>query len=105
MQAKKLIEAIRNAGYEPRSYSGRGMYGRSCVGVTVERGTSAFTVGIHVAEQLGENAYEAARLDTAQDSLGLDTILYFPMLDWPKDVPDSDEDDDLDDEDDFNDDD
>lgn len=102
MDAKKLVMAVRNAGYEARSYSGRGMYGRTCVGITIERGTSAFTVGIHVAAELGEDAHEAARLSTAHDNLGLDTILYFPMVDWPKDVPDEDidedEDDDLDDE-------
>jgi hypothetical protein len=39
-----LCEAIEEAGYSPRSYSGRAMYGRDCVGVEVPRSESGFTL-------------------------------------------------------------
>lgn len=34
---KSLIERFRDAGLEPRSYSGRAMYGKQCVGVSGDR--------------------------------------------------------------------
>lgn len=36
MNSERLIELIEEAGYEPREYSGRGMYGKYCVGFTTD---------------------------------------------------------------------
>jgi hypothetical protein len=35
---------------------------------------------------------ELARLQVREDSLGLDSILYFPSMKWPEDVTDDDAD-------------
>lgn len=72
-----LIRALETAGFEPMSYSGRGMYGRQCVGVSAE---SPFEVGVALGLALGE---EARDLRVASDTLGRDTVLYFPGVAWP----------------------
>jgi hypothetical protein len=106
MDAKKLIGLIEEAGYEARSYSGRGMYGRQCVGAELERSMSAFTFALELTRAALDSAtsedpagevYELidqlTQLRTSSDSMGLDTILYFPDVKWEKPEDDTDEDD------------
>lgn len=91
MKFKALIQAIEEAGYEARSYSGRGMYGKSCVGVTCGR-TEAFSLGVKVGaavaaagEEDAESSVEAlADLWTQVDSMGHDMIVYFPGVAWER---------------------
>lgn len=84
MDAIVLIDALENLGYEPRSYSGRGMYGSHCVAVTLDRDTNAFTIGAQLVTEMGEEGGdEVADLDVRQDSMGLGTVLYFPRVAWP----------------------
>lgn len=100
MDAKKLIEAIEAADVRgcdeelvARWYSGRGMRGASCVGVTVPRGVSAFQLGAAVAVSLLDGAVDdegpddveaLARLRVGEDAMGLDGIVYFPDVPWPE---------------------
>lgn len=101
--ASLLIDAIRDAGYDARKYSGRGMYGACCVALIVPREDDPFSAGVAVGRKLDAVADlndVALSLPTSRsDSLGLDTIVYFPSLDWPEGV-DDDSDDDVDDSDD-----
>jgi hypothetical protein len=69
--ALKLIAALDAAGIKWRDYSGRGMYGSYCVGVTCGRDTYEREVIEAVAE-----IPEAASPN--YDSMGLGTILYWP---------------------------
>jgi hypothetical protein len=95
MDAEKLIEAIEGAGYEARRYSGRGMFGRHCVGVEVHRNVGEFTMALEIVRAAMDCAEtedktfaavdELARLRTSHDALGLNTILYFPGVPWPED--------------------
>jgi hypothetical protein len=71
-------------------YSGRGMYGRQCVGVTGSRGQiTLFLVELAIelaydpdSEEPAELIREMAR--TANyDSMGYDAIAYWPSLSWP----------------------
>jgi hypothetical protein len=94
MDCKQLIEAIEWAGHEARSYSGRGMYGRECVGVTVNDPFEFF------AELLG-SAYDSCKddderegvingitdllRDTRTDSMGRSMIVYWPSIEWKED--------------------
>lgn len=90
MDAEKLIEAIEDAGYEARSYSGRGMYGRECVGVVV--GVAGFRLGAELAKSVAylaeDDVHEAldelAELSVSQDSMGHDVVVYFPGVPWPE---------------------
>lgn len=87
---KKLIEVIESANFEVRSYSGRAMYGKDCVGIDVRQGVSQFQVGVAVAQMAMTLGYEDLADDLADervvsDSMGYDTIVYFPNVPWPKD--------------------
>lgn len=66
-----LIDAIANRELQPRSYSGRGMYGRECVACAVESGSDLEGLpkaGAHV------------------DQLGRGYIVYWPAAEWTPDV-------------------
>lgn len=84
-----LQELIEDLGYETRSYSGRGMYGRECLGVTVEDPIS-FTLELGYA--IGQEETSELPRRTSWDSMGLDYIVYFPNV--PYDGEDEDEDED-----------
>lgn len=97
MDAKRFIEILSNSGFEPRSYSGRGMYGKACVGVDLDSSKSLFSVGMDVAyaivdecESTGEDPAdtlaEICNLRAREDSMGLGSIVYFPKLEWPSDL-------------------
>lgn len=107
MDAKKLIEAIeaaeiRDCGeLRARSYSGRAMYGQDCVGVTLPRDVSAFQLGAAIARALLEgdpdegqrDVDDLADLRVCEDAMGLDSIVYFPRVEWPADASDDEDDD------------
>ncbi len=80
----KLIEALEEGGWEVRSYSGRGMFGRTCVSVRDgDEKASAWDIAKHLF-----SAYDGAfdRLpEPSQDQLGLGIVLYWPRYEWPKD--------------------
>ncbi len=87
MDAKKLIQAIRDAGYDARSYSGRGMFGKSCVGIDVGQYVSGFEVGVKVANEYDGPPQDLAGLSVSEDGMGLGSIIYFSRVEWPADVP------------------
>jgi hypothetical protein len=66
MNFEAFVEKIREAGYEPRSYSGRGMFGKVCVGVDLDR------------NDRGEDLPGGA----SEDSMGLGYIMYWPHVEW-----------------------
>jgi hypothetical protein len=100
--ASLTIDAIRDAGYAVRKYSGRFMYGECCVGLIVPRDDSPFSAGVAVSRELNAvaalNDVAFALPDSRTDSMGLDAIVYFPSMAWPDGV-DDDDDDDVDDDD------
>lgn len=71
-----LKEAIEAAGYTPRSYSGRAMYGRQCLGTTVP----------NVAQAIIDIGAQGVKFNAPrQDNMGLDYIIYWPDVPWTKD--------------------
>lgn len=95
MEFKELIELIESAGYSARSYSGRGMNGKQCLGIDTEH-TDTMGVALDlIKEALGRvnttRAYES--IDEIQDlcellksarsdSMGRGYIIYFPAIKW-----------------------
>ena len=63
-----------------RSYSGRGMYGKECLGIDCENANS-------VIEDAGAAGIKGARTD----SMGLGAIVYWPKLEVPDDFRDDDD--------------
>jgi len=78
MLKEKLISICSNFpnDYKLREYSGRGMYGRSCLGVEVNDLYKIF----HLGAEVGDSAfdYDCVRID----NMGMDYILYFPDMDF-----------------------
>jgi hypothetical protein len=83
--ATSIYEALAEAGYAPRSYSGRGMYGSSCVAVVVKAETELLKIGAALGSGL---AGEPVRTD----SLGFGTVVYWPEADWLPEYGSDDED-------------
>ena len=69
MEAKNLIEKIRQTGRKPEAYSGRFMYGKYCIACSVEQGDRG--------ENLPRNGMVA-------DHLGMGMILYWPKVAAPQ---------------------
>jgi hypothetical protein len=102
---KAIREACDRLDVEVRSYSGRGMYGKECIGFVVARGTAAaqfaFNLAIELAtdDKCGPEAIEEFHGKSwCQDSLGMDTIVYVPSVAWDEseDGDDEEEEDDSD---------
>jgi hypothetical protein len=92
MNTKQLHEAFELAGYEIRSYSGRGMCGKECLGVTcsspVRMVAEVLAAFARDSEDTSEVAALAALLSTADtDSMGRETIVYWTTLDPPETNP------------------
>jgi len=90
MNFTALKDLIEGAGYETRSYVGRGMQS-PCVGVVVKGELGEFVASymevagdlIDADGSLEEFSDAAAALRYMKmDSMGRDTILYFPRVKW-----------------------
>jgi hypothetical protein len=83
-----LQEALESAGYDCQSYSGRGMYGSTCLGVTLD---ASGKLGVMISDLL-DNLTEEQLDDLHQisngfrrmawDSMGLGMIVYFPEVEY-----------------------
>lgn len=81
IDAQKFIDTLEECGFETRSYSGRGMYGKSCIGVETD---DIFELGFQIGSALsGEDIGHIPPCKT--DSMGRDSIVYWPDLAWPED--------------------
>lgn len=79
---QELKDALDMAGYNPTDYSGRGMFGKYCVGVSTR--DSAATVVSEVVAQCRDVPPELLKLLGAArtDSLGMGYIHYWPSVPW-----------------------
>lgn len=86
MTVEKAIRnfVTANEGYELyENYSGRFMFGRTCLGVVVKNGYSYMDFLIKLTQYLDENNVNDVELKlegVAVDDLGMDTIVYFPRM-------------------------
>lgn len=85
--ARLVIRIATDIGLEVRSYSGRGMYGARCIGVTVGNPFQDFAKLMVGLCEIGDEGLDAAehltRCDAVQtDSMGCGSIVYFPRLPW-----------------------
>lgn len=96
INASMVCELIREAGHEPRSYSGRVMYGRQCVGVTTDDPFALIGDMLQAVMDRGEADGELEMIrtllkDTRTDSMGRSSIVYWPEVEWSSDAADNDE--------------
>ena len=76
-EAKAVQEALDEAGFDHCEYSGRGMYGKQCVGVKLEGHTDAYEMFALIAGENPEFGAELAR-SARTDDMGLGIIVYWP---------------------------
>src|SRR5512135_776569 len=89
-----LQQAIEDTDRKCRSYSGRGMYGRTCLSVEISRHESLGDMLADIIENTDEdNQREIADgfRDMCWDNMGLDMVYYFANVSY---VGDEDEDED-----------
>lgn len=75
-----------------RSYSGRGMYGRSCLGIETDDIGDVFAAVLEELE--GEEDTQDIQLafkDMRTDAMGRSTIVYFPTVPFVEDDEEDDE--------------
>jgi hypothetical protein len=84
---KKIVEILDNSGFDYRSYSGRCMYGDRCLGITCDNAVKCVAEICWAINDNVEELEEAQELiefliDARSDSMGLDSIVYFPNIAW-----------------------
>lgn len=71
-EAEQIVEAMQNDGYDAsvyEDYSGRGMFGETCVGIVTDCPT---LVGFYC----GKAGLDVESVPERQDSMGFDVIVY-----------------------------
>lgn len=87
MNNQEFYELLCDRGANVRSYSGRGMFGKQCIGVNLDSNDSAAFALIADCVACLDTELEresAARIfaRTKEDSLGLGSIIYWPSMAW-----------------------
>lgn len=68
---------LREYCYRTFSYSGRGMYGRSCLAIKIESLGELFKLGTILYDYKEDLGW------ITTDNLGKDYVAYFPNVNWP----------------------
>lgn len=83
--AETQLETIESLAWdfdiEPTSYSGRAMFGASCLGLPVDSLRQAVQFLVALGQEDADLAETLAK-DLTTDSLGLGSIVYFPRVEW-----------------------
>ena len=74
-------------GADLRSYSGRGMYGKQCLGIDMESMADAVRFALMVEDE----DLTVALSNPCFDSMGLGIIVYFPNVEAPEGIDDEDD--------------
>lgn len=96
MENEAILRIIECAGYTARSYSGRGMYGRSCLGVVASNVLEMFADMLNEVDGSADEDEVLVVADLMRaavtDSMGRDTIVYWPNIEPPSENSSDDED-------------
>jgi len=83
-----FIERLALNDLVPYSYSGRGMYGRNCVGVNVESVgdilAGVYAVGYDCGQDDDGPDFAWFLERTCWDQMGLGWVYYWPDAEWPE---------------------
>ncbi len=87
--SRSVMTVLSDLGIEARSYSGRGMYGASCIGVDCDHQSpfqvlAQLVIGLTQLADADDEASDHFTRDGAvqTDSMGRGSIVYFPRLPW-----------------------
>lgn len=89
-----LQELLEDAGYETRSYSGRGMYGMSCLAIVTDDSLAQVCCNVFrilvsdiVHEGLTVQIETLEQLEcVCQDDMGLSQVYYWPKITYEENV-------------------
>lgn len=75
-----FVKFLKDAGYEPHSYSGRGMRGKECFAITV---TNIHKAVFNLGYRLGCLTEDVEKITDCldgfkTDNMGLEYVIYFP---------------------------
>ncbi len=88
MATKHIIQKLcENTDLNVRSYSGRAMYGRQCLAITCEGAGQFINQLLHSAVDEGLDTEDLREIADAcatlrEDSMGLDRVIYFPVIEF-----------------------
>lgn len=74
--AQRLLDALYTHNWEPRAYSGRGMFGKQCIAVSLTGESQLWQLARTVPIDVDA---------PHTDQLGKGLIAYWPNYEWPKD--------------------
>jgi hypothetical protein len=91
ISAQMLKHIIQDAGYIPRAYSGRGMFGKECIGFETHDREATMALALdgtadalcdegEISEDDYDLFFELLTEHLASDDLGKGTIFYFPSI-------------------------
>jgi uncharacterized OB-fold protein len=82
MNTQEFVNLIASAGFRPKSYSGRGMFGKYCVSVNLDRDEeTAFASAVINATQISDiRAVMRVISDHSKDSMGMGVVLYWRSM-------------------------
>ena len=91
-QMGTIQDALDGIG-EARPYSGRAMYGESCLGIVTHNATRSLLTLAKNLMDIGEGELLTTLRDatTREDSMGRDAVIYFPSLTVDDDEEDDEE--------------
>lgn len=72
-----LQKFLEDQGFETRSYSGRGMFSRTCLAV---EGISLFELGYLIGSCEDQFEYDRGMAAPKVDQMGKSEIIYFPFI-------------------------
>lgn len=94
MESNEIAQMFKNAGYYVRSYSGRGMYGRSCLGVTTPDMLVMFADVLETVDGCEDDSVMVIAdlmRSAVTDSMGQGMIVYWPNIEPPSQEDSEDE--------------
>jgi hypothetical protein len=84
MNTKEFYDLLCDRGANVYAYSGRAMFGRQCIGITIGYNPYAFMAECVACLETDEDREDIIRIFsyTKTDSLGLGSIIYWPNMEW-----------------------
>jgi hypothetical protein len=82
MESQAFVNLIVSAGFRPKSYSGRGMFGKRCVSVNLDRNeeTTFASAVIQATPTRDVSGVMRVIADHSKDSMGMGVVLYWRSM-------------------------
>lgn len=80
-QSEDLFRFFDDKNYNPRRYSGRGMFGRHCLAIEINSLQSLFSLGVKIQAEFGDDSDIMSFLENIlTDQIDRQYIVYWPKI-------------------------